>query len=59
MDQVSYHPPYVKCLHVLYDSYGPPYFIWNRYYMVPHIYVWSPHMHDMSNTLMAPIPYME
>ena len=25
----------VKCFHVLYDSYDPPYLIWNRYLMVP------------------------
>ena len=30
-----YDPPHVKCLHFLYDSYGPPYLIWNRYLMVP------------------------
>ena len=35
MEQVLYGPPHVKCLHVLYDSYGPPYLIWDRYYMVP------------------------
>ena len=49
--------PCVKCIHVLYDSYGPPYIIWYRYLMVPHMYVWSPHMYCM--TLMVPIPYME
>ena len=37
----------------LYDSYDPPYLIWNRYHMVPP-HVWSPtyaygpsHMYDM------------
>ena len=38
---------HVKSLHVLYNSYGPPYLIWNRYHMVPHMYIWSP------------LPYME
>ena len=45
--------PNVKCLHVFYDSHGPPipymeyvsdgppYLIWNRYHMVP------PHMYYM------------
>ena len=67
MDQVlygpltcTYGPPHVKCLHVLYDSYGPPYLIWNRYHMAPHMYVWSPHMyvwshHMISMTLMVPL----
>ena len=32
-------PPHVKCLHVLYDPYCPPYCIWNRYHMVPYMYV--------------------
>ena len=42
MEQLSYDPPHVcmvpphvRCLHVLYHSYGPPYLIWNRYHMVP------------------------
>ena len=40
--------PHVKCLHVLYDSYDPPYLICNRYCMVPHLY------NMMSMTLMVP-----
>ena len=42
----TYGPPHVKCLHVLYDSYGPPYLIWNRYQGPPK-YIWFP------------LPYME
>ena len=42
-------------MHYRYDSYGPPYLIWNRYHMVPHMYVWSPHMYYM--TLMVH-PYL-
>ena len=41
-----YGPPCVKCLHVLYDSYGPP----NTLYGIG--IVWSPHMYYM--TLMVP-----
>ena len=47
-------PPHVKCLHVLYASYGTPYLIWNRYCMVP------PHVcYDVNDTYDPPIPYME
>ena len=48
-------PPYVKCLHGLYASNGPPYLMWNRYCVIPHMYIWSPHMYCMS--LMVP-PYL-
>ena len=46
MEQLSYGPPHVKCLHVLYDLWFP-YLIWNRYCTVPHksymilIVLWS------------------
>ena len=61
MEQVSYGPPtctygcpHVKWLHVLYDSYGPPYLIWNRYHMVlPHVCITS-HICDMSKTYGPP-----
>ena len=55
-----YGAPHVKCLHVLYDSYGPPYLIWNWYHMVPHMYdmIFSG-QHVLNMTLMVPIPYME
>ena len=65
MDQVLYGPPHVhmvpchvKCLHVLYDSYGPPYLIWNRYHIVPpHVCMVSPHV--KYDFFRSPIPYME
>ena len=43
---------YVWSLHIWsvfmsYMTYGPQYLIWNRYHMVPHMYIWSP------------LPYME
>ena len=55
----TYGPPHVKCLHVLYESYGPPYLIWNGYHgppqvhLVPHtLYgmciIWSPHIYIWS-----------
>ena len=58
MEQVSYGPH--TCMysppHVLYDSYGLPYLIWNRYHMVlPHVcmvlHMWSVFMSYM--TLMV------
>ena len=46
---------HVKCLHVLYDSYGPPYLICNRHCMIPHMYIVSLHMYNMkSMALMVP-----
>ena len=52
--------PHVKYLHVLYDSYGPPYLIWNRYVMVPlTLYgtciVRSPHMWSIFVFYMTPM----
>ena len=52
----------VKFLHVLYDSYGPQYLIWNRYPMVPPYLIWNrycmvPHMWSVFMsymTLMVP-----
>ena len=37
----------MKCLHIIYDSYGPPipYLIWNRYHVVPpHVHMVPPHV---------------
>ena len=59
MEQVLYgslhvhivEPLSMKCLHVLYDSYGPPYPIWNRYHMVP--------THAQYYFFRSPISYME
>ena len=28
-------PPQLKCIDILYDSYGPPCLIWIRYHVVP------------------------
>ena len=38
-----YGPPHVKCLHVLYDSYGPPiHYMEKVSYGPPHVHVVSP-----------------
>ena len=48
MEQVLYGPltcmygPHMWHLHVLHDSYGPPYLIWNRYHMVNPTYMHGP-----------------
>ena len=62
-------PPHVKCLHVLYDSYGPPYLIWNRYHMVSPTYRYGPPKCTMTlmvphtlygiGILWSPLPYMK
>ena len=45
-------PWHVKCLHVLYDSYGPPYLIWNGYHLVPpHVHMVPDHMYNMTYDL--------
>ena len=66
LHMVSSH---VMCLHVLYDYYGPPYLIWNRYHMVPQHVHMVPHMYFMTlmaphtlygiGILWSPLPYME
>ena len=48
---VCMFPLHVKCLHVLYDSYGPPYLTWNRYHMFPsHVYMVP--LHEVSSCLI-------
>ena len=41
--------------HVLYDSYVPPYLIWNRYHMAPHVSMVPPHVRSDG----PPLLYME
>ena len=62
-------PQHVKCLHVLYDSYGSPIpYMIQVLYGPPNMYVWSPHvLYDSygppyfiwNKYLMVPLPYME
>ena len=59
---IVWSPPHVHMVpHMYYVTYGPHYLIWNRYCMVPYMYIWSPTCEVSSYLiwLMVPIPYME
>ena len=58
----THGPPHMWSVFMSYMTLMvPPYLIWNRYHMVPHMYVWSPfHVwYDVNDTYGPPIPYME
>ena len=51
-------PPHVKCLHVIYNSYGPHTLYGIGILWSPHMYIWSP-LHVPYDSYGPPLLYME